>query len=60
MKNLKKTTLILAIATICSSCGLFRGGGGGGHCPAYGTSLDQNNFELNQTPSLRLKGSKQV
>ncbi len=42
MKNFKYFLFVLTIALITSSCGLFRGGGGGGHCPAYGTSIDNN------------------
>jgi hypothetical protein len=54
MKNIKQLLVIVAVSLAFTSCGLFRGGGGGGHCPAYGTSIsDDTHQDLNNSNELR-------
>lgn len=60
---MKKFTIFISIVTLSisfNSCRLFQGGGsGGGHCPAYGSSIENdhllkdinNEFELRQSMS---------
>ena len=63
MKNLKNIGLALVGALVMTSCGLFSGGGGGGHCPAYGTSLDQETIpqnDINSIEELRMKQNSRM
>ena len=54
MKNIKHFLVIGAVTLAFSSCSLFRGGGGGGHCPAYGTSIDNDmHQDINNSEELR-------
>jgi hypothetical protein len=55
MKKLSIAICILALSASVSSCRLFQGGGGGGHCPAYGTSIEQDDLlkDINNESELR-------
>ncbi|MCB9189441.1 MAG: hypothetical protein H6599_09210 [Flavobacteriales bacterium] len=63
MKKFSIVICVIALSTSLNSCRLFQGGGGGGHCPAYGSSIDQddqlkhdinNDFELRASISERM------
>ncbi|MFT5599804.1 MAG: hypothetical protein ACI9N1_000030 [Flavobacteriales bacterium] len=43
---IKTATLFFALSLITSSCALFRGGGSGGHCPAYGSSINSEETDV--------------
>ncbi len=63
MKNFKYIFCTIAITTLITSCGLFNGGGGGGHCPAYGSSIEKGQFEndnINNVEELRLRETKSI
>ena len=61
MKNIKSIVIVLTVGLALSSCSLFRGGGGS-HCPAYGSQIQENNENINNlTPEqIRLKESKSM
>lgn len=42
MKNVKQILCIALLTLAFTSCSLFNGGGSGGHCPAYGTSINND------------------
>lgn len=62
MRKIKTTLMFIAVATMFASCGLFRSGGGGGHCPAYGSSIDNIKMhqDINNAEELRLRESKRI
>ena len=45
---IKTATLFFALSLVTTSCALFRGGGsgGGGHCPAYGSSINSEETDV--------------
>lgn len=50
-------TICLALTSLSfSSCSLFKGGGGGSHCPAYGASIDTENEH--QISPIRIESSR--
>lgn len=61
MKNFKYFLFVVTITLITTSCGLFRGGGGGGHCPAYGTSInDEIHNDVNNADELTERFSERM
>jgi hypothetical protein len=62
MKRLSITLIFAITLTSLNSCGLFKGGGGGGHCPAYGTSLNQDrpDFENIKIQDLKNRDTKSL
>lgn len=45
MKKIAIITSVITISLAMSSCSLFQGGGGGSHCPAYGSSIEKNDVQ---------------
>ncbi|MCB9194962.1 MAG: hypothetical protein H6598_01945 [Flavobacteriales bacterium] len=59
-----KLTILAIYLTVLSfsfnSCSLFQGEGGGGHCPAYGTQVDDFEKANTTEESLRFEMSERV
>lgn len=56
MKKLSIIISVVALSVSLGSCRLFNGGGGGGHCPAYGTIIESEdllNNDINNETELR-------
>ncbi len=56
MKKLSIIICVVAMSATLGSCRLFQGGGGGGHCPAYGSSIEKEDLldqDINNESELR-------
>lgn len=61
MKKIKQLLVIVTVSLTFTSCGLFRGSGGGGHCPAYGTSINNDlHQDINNAEELKLRMSESM
>lgn len=63
MKKIIIAACVIAFSVSVNSCRLFQGGGGGGHCPAYGTSIEEDNLldqDINNESELRLSISERM
>ncbi|CAG5084498.1 hypothetical protein [Parvicella tangerina] len=63
MKKLSVIISIIILGASLNSCRLFQGGGGGGHCPAYGSSIEKEDLydqDINNESELRASISESM